>query len=218
MPIFIVTPAETADFTTLAKVKDLLDIDVADTDKDDLLGDMIEETTDLITRITGRNWARRKVRETLPGYGSNQMLLSVRPVVSIDSLKFRDGEAINAETYQVDSEAGILYLQDGNLSTHAILLGVTEQPLAGSEFPHYECIYTGGYHLARYLGEDDAPTPNFPATLRMAAHDWIAYRWSVRSEGSGLKSKRLGDATWTYSEESAIQHIESMLSHLKASK
>jgi hypothetical protein len=76
---------------TLAKFKAFLEIDAANTSKDDVLQSFIDDAIGEANRATDRKLQYQSHQVYLDGYGDNTLNLPQRPIVSVTSIKYYDG-------------------------------------------------------------------------------------------------------------------------------
>ncbi len=181
MSLVVIEAAPSTKLTTLAKVKASLNI--TDGSKDDELTDLIQAASDFAVRYCGRNFALQKVREGLPGKGTNDILLSLTPIVSIDTLEYK-GDLIDTSYYRItDAEAGIVQSDLGFRGSYYANRN------SWNDFPSvdakevYSFVYDGGYVLPGWASSQG--TRSLPADLERAILDTVRaqYKQSLLAFG-----------------------------------
>lgn len=141
MTITVLTPPECEDFTTLDAVKAYLNI--ADASQDAKITQGIKYAGDFIRRFTGHTFARQTVIETVRGFGTNYLMLSLYPITDIAAVLF-NGEAVT--DYELSNpEAGLLFRSIGWDWSAASFGSISADPVPNSEDFIYSVQYTGGY-------------------------------------------------------------------------
>lgn len=206
MGITVITPAETIDLTTLDTVKSVLGI--TSTDKDEALTFRIKSVSDFINSYCNRVFAFEEVTETLPGRGTNTILLSRTPIVSVSTILY-EGEPIVDYSIK-NSEAGILYREYGWANTAGRNWGLTGFPVPNSEKESISVTYTAGYVLPDYTTADRT----LPYDLEQAAIDLIAFSLDVKGQKSAA-SVKVGNYTLSFRDSELPAHISSVLNKYK---
>jgi len=166
------------------------ELGIIGTAEDALLSKLIDQASAMIETYCNRCFAKQKYRETIPGYGNVYLALSVRPVVSVESVK-EEGRVIT--DYSLDSpSSGLLYRRTGWGWNPGIAWNITWHIMANSELANYEVEYTAGYGLP---GEPDR---TLPADIERACLE-IAKTWYLENQqGTNIQSESLGDYSVTY--------------------
>lgn len=189
--IEVLERAQSKRLTTLDALK--TELGITDTSEDELLDHLIDQASALVETYCNRCFAKQTYREIIPGYGNLYLALSVRPVVSVKSVK-RDGVAIT--DYYLDSpNSGLLYRRVGWGWSPKILWGLTWHVEPNSELANYEVEYTAGFVLP------GNPDRTLPADIEKACLD-IAKTWYLENkQGNGIQSESLGDYSVTYAKQ-----------------
>lgn len=187
MSLTIVTPADSRDLTTLAVVKEELQLDLDDETPDQHLERLIAQASAAIERWTGRVFARETVKETLPAVGRVNLVLSRTPIIAVTQVLI-DGDAVTDFSVR-DAEAGFLFREAGWPSSErrghniaAFLTGETKDTI--------EVDYEGGYYLPGAEGIQD---PTLPADLERAAIETVKGWYLARERDPAIQSEKIGD-------------------------
>ncbi len=168
MALTVTTPSAAPELCELQKVKDELGI-TSDSD-DDVLTELIKDASLILEEYCQRTFAEQTYRETLPGYGGTNMVLSVIPIVSITQI-LRDTSAITDFTI-TEPESGIIWRQAGwGWTTQFVGNSLVAHPFPGSEKYEYQVDYVAGFKVF------NAVVPNLPRGVERAAiitvKDWF---------------------------------------------
>lgn len=129
--------------TTLARVK--AELGITDALKDALLEGWINDASEAIERRCGRKFQRAEVLEKLRGTGTQSLLLSRTPVVSVTSVEV-DGTMLEDDDYEIDDGgAGILNRESGWPTSGESCVGIAWTPVPGTGKRNIEVTYTAGY-------------------------------------------------------------------------
>lgn len=185
MPIFeIVDPAEDLNLVDLDYVKRQLNILHSDTTHDCLLNDLIAAASAHIVTITGRSFAKERVKETVRGNGSNEILLTRRPVNTIHAITLDNDPVVDFDTTKSDLDSGILWRSNRWDWQPSRWWHLTDTPYVGSEEPNYVVEYTAGYTLPGYADPEDPPV--LPADVKQYAAGLITTSFRrEHSSGAG---------------------------------
>lgn len=189
----VITSAVNKRLTTLTTVKSELGIPESDTSQDALLTSLIDQASDAIVTFCGRPFAKESYRETLPGYGTNRLILSRTPVVEITSV-MADGEVITDYLLE-DAEAGILYRKRGWQWAPALNWGIIPHPVGGNENLNFTVEYIAGYVLP-----GDAGTRTLPHDIERACIDTVKAWYSAKERDPAITEERLGDYQVSYAQ------------------
>jgi hypothetical protein len=152
--VYLTRPQTTA-ITTLARVKQELRIasDSVDAARDAFLQQLIVEASDALPRQGGRQLARGQVREAKQGTDSTSMLLSLTPVVELDSVIWRNDPIENTDDPDIpqweliDPAAGLLFRYQTWVATGYLPVGIVRDALPGRSREDWKFTYWGGYLL-----------------------------------------------------------------------
>lgn len=188
--IEVLQPAVNKRLTTLEAVKE--ELHITDTTNDSLLEKLIDQASAMIVRYCHRPFALERYRETLAGYGGPRIMLTMRPVVEIFSVKERGYEITG---YKLESpESGILYRAQGWGWNPSLVWDITWHPLANTEGYMYEIEYTAGYKLP---GDPDR---NLPEDIERACINTVVSWYQGMQYAGSIKSESIGDYSVTYAE------------------
>jgi hypothetical protein len=180
MSLEVITPAENRLLTTLDTIKSqfLATIpQIADGAYDARLNRLLAWATDAIRKHLGRELARQQYHELLPGYGDTLSNLAVRPVETGSVILLVDG--VTNTDFTLDSELGILMLEDGFRWSAQLWGGVQFSQIPGSETNNVDATYWAGYVLP---GDDQSILRNgvstaLPGDIERACwitvHEWF---------------------------------------------
>jgi len=166
MGLTVTSPSPRRDLTTLATVK--RELSLAETGEDAFLADLISQASSAIETECRRRLVRESVVETVLGRGRALLMLSLTPVVSIDTVHV-DGAALDAAAWRLISpDAGLLHRRDG-----------WEKCLV-------EIAYTGGFGLP------DDPDRTLPAVLERACIETVKAWYAGRDRDPSLSGESAG--------------------------
>ncbi|MDI6872096.1 MAG: phage head-tail connector protein [Bacillota bacterium] len=185
----VLTPATNTRLTLLGTLKS--ELGISDTSQDALLSALIDQASGAIMDYCGRPFAKETYKETVPGYGSNRLLLSRTPIVSVASV-VADSEVI--VDYSVENpEAGILYRKVGWRWTPPLGWNVTYYPMPGQEELLFAVTYTAGYVLP-----GDTGTRTLPQAVERACIELVKAWFLGRDRDPALTGQRIGDLQVSY--------------------
>jgi hypothetical protein len=190
----VVTPATLFDLTTLQRVKTELEIEVRT--HDTYLRSLISEASSAISHMTDIVFAKQQYKESIPGEGDYEALVSHRPVLSVDEVLCDNVPLEDVEI--ADADAGILYRRGGFSWTVPFGAGANMLPRVGCELPLYVITYTAGFVLP---GWDDTSPRTLPSTIERAAVITVAHWYGHRGQTRGVKTKKVGDLSITYDDK-----------------
>lgn len=138
----VLTAAASRNLTSLERVK--AELEITDDTLDAFLTEEIPVASAAVLNVLGWFAISERVRETLPGHGTNRLMLSRTPVTNVESV-LHHGSAITDYVLE-DAKAGFLFRARGwewTVGTGWGLGGV--YPVARSEEPQFAVTYTGGW-------------------------------------------------------------------------
>lgn len=167
--------------TTVADVKELLDIPSSDTSKDNLIIRKINQATIMIERYTGRRFALTTYTdEEYNSTGTDQLVLRQRPIVSISSISSRDTSLNEADWDALDTE---IFFQDNDSGIVRLLFSTF------GRWNRYKVTYSAGY-------------TTIPEDIAEAAAMLAAYLLENGTSGTAVKSKSEGQRRIEYFDQS----------------
>lgn len=185
--------------TTLEALKPLLGLDSFDGGADDTLIQLINRASASVEKALGRKLRRDTYTERLKGTGSQYLLVSNYPIVSVDYIR-QAGEEIDPGLYDITMQgsAGIIYKDDG-WTYHGYPHGLTGDPVTGKR--DVEVRYTAGYILPWQATLEDPA--DLPADLEGLVQEMVQYAFGKLQSGGagGLKSFSISDVHWEWSDE-----------------
>jgi hypothetical protein len=122
----------------------------ASSSADVILGEIVDEASQLIFDYLRRDLRQQTYVETRAGTNRREMVLRQAPVISVTHVKYQDGDAIDDTTYKViNQNSGILYRKDDVWTRTGLALTNLNpnDPVAGTESPDWEIQYVAGYKL-----------------------------------------------------------------------
>lgn len=181
MGIVVVSPAPRRDLTTLAAIK--RELGLGETGEDAFLADLVAQASSAIETECRRWLAREGVVETVLGRGRALLMLSLTPVVAVDTVHV-DGVALDASSWRLISpEAGLLHRRDG-----------WEKCLV-------EIAYTGGFGLP------DDPDRTLPAVLERACIETVKAWYAGRDRDPSLSGESAGGYHASYAPAKGLPDI-----------
>lgn len=165
--------------TTLADVKETLDIASSDTSKDNLIIRKINQATEMIENYTGRRFKLTSyTNEEYDATGTDQLILRQRPIDTAytfslgyrdTSLNDNDWSTSDTNLYFVDSESGVMDLNF----------------ISSGHWNRYRVSYRAGYST-------------IPADLAEACATLAAYLVDSGTSGTNVKKKQEGARSIEY--------------------
>lgn len=183
--------------TNLATLKSELNISVST--HDTYLERVINATSDFVAQWCNRTFHfEETIVEDVAGYGTNNLLVSRTPIVTIDSITY-DGGVVSASDYEVsDAAAGIIYAPKLWIWTGLGGSGITHLPRPGTERKLYTVTYDGGYVTEPQVDGDPQLTRTLPYDLEDAVLQIAVYRYRQRGRDQSVQSESLLNASVSY--------------------
>jgi hypothetical protein len=190
----VCTSSTSYQLTTVQAVKDLLR--TTSTADDTLLDALVSRASGAIELYLGRPLLRQHYSETVPGFGGQNIMVTVRPIIHVDAVFPSTGAAsLGTSEYIVDAEAGLISRNPGGWPWSAGIDWTLEGSiLPGSERPIYQVDYEAGYI---FPGTSDEPR-TLPYPIEQAALDIIQDWYLFSRRDPTIESKRVGDLAITY--------------------
>lgn len=208
MSIEVVEAAPDNMLTTVTVAKASLGI--SDTNSDELIESMIRAASDFAERYCGRQFARQKIREGLPGKGVPDLLLSLTPIVTIESVMFDDATVPESSWSLADKDAGIIQSNLGNFhGTYFGDLNAIDRFPSSFTQERYFITYTGGYVLPNWPS-DPYGNRTLPYDLERAILETT--KKLFKDDKSGLSwdgvmaSYKIGDTSVSWGNKSTAQN------------
>ncbi len=172
--------------------------DVADTDSDAILAALINSCSEWIAGLVGRDLVQTTHTEYYHGDGSDMLILSKRPVVSITSIHIDSAREWAAATliastnYQLDKQAGMVRAWS--------LLG---NWVCGTS--NIRVIYVAGYTAG--------PEGTMPKDLKLAVMRLVDHQWrdGFTNRKLDVSSDVIGDANRTFRDAEVPKDVERIL-------
>ncbi len=198
--------------TTLEAVKEELGIDAGDASNDNYLVRLVNSVSDAIERYCDRHFEKASLTEKVAGQGSQRVLLSRTPILSVTSVTL-SGSVLASSDYEVEAEAGMLFRASGWPWSAMRRPDIVQDQYPGSETRNIEVAYTGGYVLPK----DENPAAN-PPVVRTLPYDLeeaciATVKTWFRAKGADLNrtSRRLIDVGDTWDRRALPKPVEEML-------
>lgn len=197
--------------TTLATLKGILGITLADTSKDDRLTLAINAATAAISGFCNRTFARAEiVDERHPTKGGMRLAVDRPPLNSIDSIEYEDNTtALSSDEYLIEkARGGVIYFVNGLVRRAVARGGAAQDGQPGTEPPYILVSYDGGYITRQQTievgGDYEGETPTLPGDLESACLRYAVDLYNQTPTGtSEIASETLGDASVTYRDDDA---------------
>lgn len=169
--------------TTLQRVKRYLKQDVAYTDDDALLTDLLNAVSEEFRQFASQDFDMAQYTETYPGSGNRYLLLSQAPIRSVLSC----------------SVAGSPLTGDGSFTGYALTAGAL---FRNAGWPcgaaNVQVVYVAGYE-------------DVPEDIQQACVQVVALRYKLK-ESEGLQSRGKGEAVDTFDRKDIPQYAIDALS------
>lgn len=179
--------------TTAVKVKDYIGIAQADTSKDYIIANLINETTDFIESYCGR---RRFASTTYTGEvydsrGGRVIFLNQFPIIGSDytavTTQYRSGTVTNPNWVTYDPNGYLIYFKEGYLKFYAKLPEISQ----GLRF-----TYAAGW-LIDFANEFDVTKHTLPKDLTHVCTEIIAKQMNTR-QSQGIAQQQTEGQSITY--------------------
>lgn len=193
MALTIVTPATNKRLCRLPDVK--AELGLTDATQDVLLDRYIDEASDIIQKCIRKVLAKQTYDETVAGYGSNILMLSNTPIVSVTSILI-NGSPVTDYSVE-DAYAGLLYRKVGWEWTAAIGWDIGSFYRPDSEEPLFTVRYVAGFVVPEEASSD------LPLVYQRCAIDTVKDWYLKRSHDPAVLSEKVGDLSVTYNEAAA---------------
>lgn len=140
--------------------------------------------------------------EAVAGYGTQRLLLSLTPIVDVDSVEYA-GATLDASTYSVeDAEAGILFRESLWPWTGRLRGGLPPQGDrdAGSEAATIKATYDGGWVTPAQAATQGwaGPARSLPYDIEEACVQTVAGLYRRGGADPLIQSESLGDYSVSY--------------------
>lgn len=212
MAIEVLEPAPDKLLTTVAKFK--VNMGITKDDNDEIIEDMIAAASDFVVRYTGRDFALQTVRESLPGKGTVELILSLTPLLTLEEVTLR-GQLFD-DCRILDREGGYITRRGGFIST-AIPYNTIDQHPSYQHNLDWEVTYQGGYVLPGWDASQGKRT--LPYDLERAVIEMVKSQFQTRGMDGTMKSYRIGDTSivWERANASSGDPAQAALAGIPAS-
>jgi hypothetical protein len=175
-------------------------IGISDTSNDDVISELIDEASQLVTDFVGYDLAQKAYVETIPGSQHRFLLLSRMPINSVSSITF-DGSAITDYTIH-DAASGILYRELGWTRSIGYYGPINIDPLPGSEIPNWIVTYVAGFKIPGEEGELSDGEYNLPRSIQAHVFTVVKTLYFNRQRDPNVKSRRVEEFEEVYGTDS----------------
>lgn len=149
MPLTVVVASTDASLATVAHVKE--ELGITTTSADDRIARLILQASAWADRVVGYPLAAQQYREAVAGYGTQRLMLSRTPLVSVSALFYGTdtGSAIEVLTteFSLDRDAGFLVRPEGWDWTVPVAQDLELRPVPGQELTPWLTDYVAGFSL-----------------------------------------------------------------------
>jgi len=187
----VLVPATDRRLTTLSTVKE--ELGIADSSKDTLLQNLIDQASAYVEHYCNRIFALQKYKETVAAHGGLYLALSMRPVIDVESVK-ENGQLITDYVLETP-DSGLLYRKAGWGWKPMLNWVITWQPLPNADMQTYEVVYTAGYILPSETGR------TLPYDIERACIEIIKSWYMDIESGRRIQSESIGDYSVTYARD-----------------
>lgn len=190
--------------TTVARQKVFMDITTNTFDT--VIERLINQASGVVKAYIGRDLKRKTVSNRyVTGSGSGSLNLDDFPIDPGQTFTLTDdGDAISSDDYEVDNDAGIVYLVDTSFSR---------------DRKRFKVSYTAGYYLPQDAQFGDATNPelDLPEQIEGATQILVSKMFrQVRKQGSGIERIRVdGQEIQFFNEGMLDKQLQSMLDPYK---
>ena len=208
MIVTVLTSATSDKLTTVADVKDAMDI--TDNAADQTLERFIGRASRRIQRYIGRDLGVQRYQAIMESYGGINLQLPAYPVRAV--LRLFDGTdtgtatSISSTEYRLDAKLGQLNKDEGwpwTWQQHQDIALLEPEP--GREYKRYLVEFSAGYILPS--GRDSGSTwdgttatgPTLDADIQDACIELTRSLYLSRDRQPGVQSERVGDLSISYS-------------------
>jgi hypothetical protein len=160
---------------------------------DVMVTDWVQQASDYVTSYTGRKFHREQVDEYMVGDGTKTILLTRRPVVSVDKV-WDEGTTLSSTSWVIeDGEAGIVRAENGWPNHRRYGVWLEASPITGRQF--LKVRYTAGY----VCPNDGSTLPRtLPHDIEWAVREIVKLRWSRRKTDPFVQRERIGESEIEY--------------------
>lgn len=182
--------------TTLAKVKDQLDITSGDTTNNAVLEQLINAATDTIERYCGGRRFKRTTytNEKYDGNGDKSIKLRHWPVTTLTSFQFLTGD-FGSDNWE-DFDSDFYNIETGDSRNGGVIYSQVTIPKG-----------VDNIRVTYVAGGDIDGADAIPDDIDQACIDYVVFMFNKR-KAAGVKSESLGDRSITYFEQKGGSPID----------
>lgn len=172
---------------------------VATTSDDSVMQSSLDRATSLVESYVGYPLRRQVYYETVPAFGSNELLLSRVPVRSIESIYY-GSDLVDPTSYDIGSESGgLVYRELGWPWTAGVEYDLGPHPVPKSELRSFAVTYEAGYCMNGSTQDGWLTTGEpVPSDLEVAIMMTAAFVYGSQARDPSVTMKRIGDLQITY--------------------
>jgi uncharacterized phiE125 gp8 family phage protein len=174
------------------------DLELDDTKHDVLLTRYLKAASHRIEQEIGYPLHQQTYQERVRGWGTQDLLVSRRPVVSLDSIwrGTDSGDPVSTDQYILDDEkAGLMYGTQPFSWDVGASPNLDVAPIQGQERLAYTVNYTAGY----LFPGNTSTGATLPESIQQAVIETAKMLYEERQAGDGtVKRKQLGDLELEY--------------------
>lgn len=182
--------------TTMRMLQAYLNVPSPDPGQVDMMTHLLQMSSDFVCNYCGRQFAKQRVLEMRPGDGLPDLLLSITPIVEVETVQF-DGGAEDTDYIIGDPEAGYLQKQGGWRDTSFWSHYLNDSPTSYAQLK-WGITYTGGYVLPGWPTGSGART--LPYDLERACIEIVrsGYKQAIIGADPAMTTYKIGEtmASW----------------------
>lgn len=205
-----ITTSSTQD--TLAELADVkAQLSITTTDNDATLEFLIEVATERIEDEIGYTVRRQSYQERVQAFGLHELLVSQRPLVSIDSIwrGTDSGDPVSTDQYVLENErAGIIYGNQPFSWDVGAAPNLSVDPIRGQERLAYIVNYDAGWIYPGSTGSTGTlrtlPKPIEQAVIETAK----AFYVGRKTVDSDIEKKKIGQLEVTYGRSTSTSKMQ----------
>lgn len=192
--------------TTLSRTKNVCNIPTADTTQDSMLEEMIEDYSDVVSKICQRVFPYAAYVEKIEGSDRQLLLLNQYPAWTITYVK-SDGDTIDSSEYETlayDIERGAIFMEKGWYAIKFTTGMLSFEPTAKKRM--YEISYSAGYYMpADTINYGKLTGKDLPRDIQLAVSAIVAEEYNrIKNGGYGVTSIKQGGLAYTFADKNNL--------------